>query len=62
MNTSDRSHPRTVTAPPVRLRSLTDEPHSTRRRPQLIFDAVVAGYIHDISDRHRPQAPARPRG
>lgn len=28
-----------------------------RLRPQLIADAVVANYIHDISIRHRRQPP-----
>lgn len=25
-----------------------------RLRPRLVSDAVIAGYIHDISVRHRP--------
>ena len=33
--------------------------HSPRRpSTQLISDAVVASYIHDISQRHRRPAPA----
>jgi hypothetical protein len=30
-----------------------------RLRPRVIFDAVVASYLHSISQRHRatPQAP-----
>jgi hypothetical protein len=27
-----------------------------RVRPQLVSDAVIAGYIHDISVRHRPES------
>ena len=43
---------------------LATTPDGPRRRPahsrsgvslQLLSDAVVAGYIHDISARHRPQ-------
>lgn len=37
---------------------------SPRRRPspQLILDAVVAGYIHDISQRHRSTGDALDQG
>ena len=39
-----------------------DEQRRTRRlSPQLIFDAVVAGYIRDISDRRRPSSGGRDR-
>jgi len=33
-------------------------PRTSGSRPsvRLISDAVVAGYIHDISQRHRPRA------
>jgi hypothetical protein len=29
---------------------------SARLRPELVSDGVVAGYIHDISPRHRSPA------
>lgn len=39
-----------------------DEQRRTRRlSPQLTFDAVVAGYIHDISERRRPSSGGRDR-
>jgi hypothetical protein len=35
---------------------------NTRPTPEMIADAVVAAYIHAISDRHRPLEPsAAPR-
>ncbi len=34
--------------------------NSPRLRPQLIADAVIAGYIRDISARERAITPSRP--
>jgi len=34
---------------------------SPRPRPEVLADAVVSAYVHEISDRHRPAAPPLPR-
>jgi hypothetical protein len=34
----------------------TGRPSSPRVREQLVSDAVIAGYIHDISVRHHPES------
>jgi hypothetical protein len=54
MRTIDRSHPHTLTATRTGPRASRDD-HAVapRLRPQLIADGVVAGYIHEISIRHR---------
>lgn len=46
-----------------RRRSQADgrHPSQPRLRPQLVSDAVIAGYIHDISARHHAGADRRRR-
>ena len=54
MNTIDRSHLRSLPRTEARRgASRDDHPSVPRLRPQLLADAVIAGYIHDISARHR---------
>jgi hypothetical protein len=50
--TRHRSHPITE-ARPARRPTPTGHPSNPRVRAQLVSDAVIAGYIHDISVRHR---------
>jgi hypothetical protein len=35
-------------------------PSSARRRTRRTFEGVIAGYLHDISQRHRHSALATP--
>jgi hypothetical protein len=54
MNTIDRSHRHRLATAVARRRASRDElAPAPRVRPQLLADGVVAGYIHDISTRHR---------
>jgi hypothetical protein len=50
MRTLDHSRPHTTTTNPPRRRSVRND-HIPARHPsaQLMADAVIAGYIHDIS-------------
>jgi hypothetical protein len=58
MNTIDRSHRLSLARAEARRRDSRDEhAPAPRVRPQLLADAVVAGYIHDISTRHRAIDP-----
>lgn len=53
MNTIDRSHRHSPVRPEARQRASGDDhTPAPRLRPQLLADAVVAGYIHEISTRH----------
>jgi hypothetical protein len=53
MNTIDRSHRHSLVGPEARPRASSDDhTPAPRLRPQLLADAVVAGYIHEISTRH----------
>jgi hypothetical protein len=59
MRTLNCSHPCTTTTDGTGRRSPRTEHVSARRvRPRLISDAVTAGYIHDISQRHGRSVPA----
>jgi hypothetical protein len=62
MRTITRRPSHAITEKPTR-RGATSNGHSSspRVRAQLVSDAVIAGYIHDISVRHRPET-ARPLG
>jgi hypothetical protein len=54
--------PRTQTTTPTRTASRSDaaERRSTRRRRSAhrVSDGVISAYIHDLSQRHRPNAGA----
>jgi hypothetical protein len=53
------SRPHTTTTDPTRRRAPGTQHVSARRlSPRLISDAVVASYLHDISQRRRRSAPA----
>jgi hypothetical protein len=59
MTNTNRLNRHTATSHPSE--SWRAELTPTRRpSPQLVLDAVVAGYIHDISQRHR--STGHPRG
>ena len=63
MRHDNRPRPHTTTAQPTRRRSLrTERRPGARASTQLISDAVIASYIHDISQRHRDGAPSSGRG
>ena len=54
MRTLNRPRFHATAANQTRRRSPRTEPRPTRRASmQLISDGVLAGYIHDISQRHR---------
>ena len=54
MTTINRSpHHNPATADTRRRDAREDRPSERRLRPQLLADGVIAGYIHDISPRHR---------
>jgi hypothetical protein len=61
MRTIIRRPSHTVTERPTR-RGAASNGHSlsSRVRAQLVSDAVIAGYIHDISVRHRPETREAP--
>jgi hypothetical protein len=53
MSTIDRSRRHSLDRSEPRHRASRDDHASAPRlRPQLLADAVVAGYIHEISTRH----------
>jgi hypothetical protein len=54
MRTLNRSHPHALAAARTAQRPSRDNHRpAPPLRPQLIADGVVAGYIHEISARHR---------
>jgi hypothetical protein len=60
MRDSNHTRPDVATTPD----GTTRRPAEARSGPslQLLSDAVVAGYIHDISARHRPERGLEERG
>ena len=56
MRTINRPHFQTVTADRGELRA--EQVSARRPNPHLISEAVVASYLHDISQRHRPDIAA----
>ena len=59
MRNLNRPRPHTAAPSDPRRRSLrTDHPSAHRPSAQLIADGVVAGYIHDISERRPRYDPA----
>jgi hypothetical protein len=63
MTTISHTFRRSLT--PLRARRPQERREPTtapRLRQQLIADAVVANYIHDISVRHRPRGGSSRRG
>jgi hypothetical protein len=61
MRTITRRPSHAITERPTR-RGAASNGHSSspRMRAQLVSDAVIAGYIHDISVRHRPETREAP--
>jgi hypothetical protein len=58
MSTLNRSRPGTTTTDGIGRRSpSTDHASARRLSPRLSSGAVVAGYLHDISQRHRRSVP-----
>jgi hypothetical protein len=54
MRTLNRPHPHTTTTDRAGRRSVRNDHMPARRpSPQLIADAVIASYIHHISERSR---------
>jgi hypothetical protein len=54
MRTITRRRSHSVTGTTTGRRSTSNgRPSNPRVRPQLVSDAVIAGYIHEISVRHR---------
>ena len=54
MTTINRSRHHDPAMAEARRRDAREDHSSERRlRPQLLADGVIAGYIHDISPRHR---------
>jgi len=63
MTHDNRPRPHTTTAQPTGRRSLrTERRPGARASAQLITDAVIASYIHDISQRHSSAASQPGRG
>ena len=63
MTHPNRPRPHTTAARPTGRRSLrTERRPGARASAQLISDAVIASYIHDISQRHSDGASSPGRG
>ncbi len=62
MTTLDRPRPHTTTTNAVdRRQSKTHDTPARRPTPQLIADAVIASYIHDISHQRPSPKDRLPR-
>jgi len=59
MRTPNRSRPHTTTTDATRRRSPgTEHVSASSASPHLIYEAVVASYLHDISEHDRQSVPA----
>ena len=63
MTHDNRPRPHTTAPQPTSRRSVrTERRRGARASAQLISDAVIASYIHDISQRHSDGASASGSG